>query len=160
MTDKDIIKALGLCTSEHLGCEDGCPYIPRDIEDEFCSDALKKDALDLINRQQAEIDGLIDKLERLLCHATNGKLSYHTYSIETMETNVTDAFNESYDEGYNDGIKEFAERIEYFVLNEDPEINELKCKDYGSYMGGANQFRLQIVKGINNTLKEMVGDAE
>ena len=56
--DKDVIKALGLCTSEYLGCEDGCPYIPREIGDDFCADALKKDALDLINRQQAEIENL------------------------------------------------------------------------------------------------------
>ena len=52
-------------------------------------------------------------------------------------------------------IKEFADRLEYFALHEDPEINAMKCKDYESYMGGFNQFRLQIVKGIDNLLKEM-----
>jgi hypothetical protein len=55
----------------------------------------------------------------------------------------------------SEAIKEFAEEFEYFVLNEDPEINDLKCKDYESYKGGVNQFRLQIVKGIDNLVKEM-----
>lgn len=57
MKDNEIIKALKLCSSEHLGCEDGCPYIPRDIKAQFCSDALKKDALDLINRLKVESKG-------------------------------------------------------------------------------------------------------
>ena len=70
MTDK-VIKALKICTSEHLGCEDGCPYI---LNDGLCVSAIKKDALDLINRQQAKIERLkefIEKDQGLILHLTN-----------------------------------------------------------------------------------------
>ena len=50
--------------------------------------------------------------------------------------------------------KEFAEDLEYFVLNESIEVVEPKCKDYESYINGANQFRHQIKNGINNLAKE------
>ena len=51
-------------------------------------------------------------------------------------------------------IKELAEELEYFVLNEDIEVAEPKCKDYESYINGANQFRHQIKNGINSLVKE------
>lgn len=35
-------------------------------------------------------DELVYKLECLLCHATGGRLSKHTYPLETMENAVTD----------------------------------------------------------------------
>ena len=54
-----------------------------------------------------------------------------------------------------EAIKEFAEELEYFVLNEDIEVVKPKCKDYESYINGANQFRHQIKNGINNLVKEM-----
>ena len=54
----------------------------------------------------------------------------------------------------SEAIKEFAEELEYFVLNEDIEVVEPKCKDYESYINGANQFRHQIKKGINNLVEE------
>ena len=51
MTDNEIIKALKICTSEDLGCQDGCPYISGG-----CVSEIKKHVLDLINRQKAEIE--------------------------------------------------------------------------------------------------------
>ena len=47
------------------------------------------------------------------------------------------------------------EEFEYFILNEDIEVVEPKCKDYESYINGVNQFRYQIKNYINNVLKEM-----
>ena len=55
----------------------------------------------------------------------------------------------------SEAIKEFAEKFEYFVLNEDIEVVEPKCKYYGSYINGANQFRHQIKNGIKKLVKEM-----
>lgn len=62
MTDEQIIKALGLCSSEHLGCEDGCPYV-----EVAClgGDALLKDAFALVKKKDTEIDILIRKNETL-----------------------------------------------------------------------------------------------
>ena len=56
MTDEQIIKALKLCTSEHMGCEDGCPYRLGECLDDGYRSKPMKDALDLINRQKAEIE--------------------------------------------------------------------------------------------------------
>lgn len=91
--------------------------------------------LDLINRQKAEI-------ERLKKELTEYKLR-----LKMSECTV--------DETKSEAIKEFAEELEYFVLNEDIEVVEPKCKDYESYINGANQFRHQIKNGINNRVKEM-----
>lgn len=52
MTDNEIIKALGCCGEiDRLFC-DGCTY----KSENDCVVALARDALDLINRQKAEIE--------------------------------------------------------------------------------------------------------
>ena len=53
MTDKEIIKALECCIKPTSDCEN-CPYYKK----EECFDMAKRDALNLINRQQAEIENL------------------------------------------------------------------------------------------------------
>lgn len=60
---------------------------------------------------RAEVEELIYKLECLLCHATGGKLSKHTYDLKTMETAVTDYINESYSDGMAEVAKEIFEEI-------------------------------------------------
>ena len=59
MTDKEIIKALEFCRQldDECLCKI-CPYFDVD----YCGKALVKDALDLINRQKAEIEEL-----KLIC---------------------------------------------------------------------------------------------
>ena len=58
MTDNEIIKALECCCgTAHDSCRD-CPY-----DDTGCEDKLEKDALDLINRQKAEIAELQHKIK-------------------------------------------------------------------------------------------------
>ena len=51
-TDEEVIKALECCTTS-ADCEE-CPYYAHPV----CNVARSKDALDLINRQRAEIEGL------------------------------------------------------------------------------------------------------
>ena len=63
MTDSEIITALTVC---HKGngeseCEK-CPYVVT----RGCIDILGEDALDLIKRQQAEIDTMKDTMAKLL----------------------------------------------------------------------------------------------
>ena len=59
MTDNEIIKALECCTSEDFTCN-GRPYIAVDMSgaEYDCSYYARADALDLIKRQQTEIDRL------------------------------------------------------------------------------------------------------
>lgn len=55
MTDKEIIKALECCQNEECVCKE-CPLHYRRSAD--CVDYLTRNALNLINRQQAEIERL------------------------------------------------------------------------------------------------------
>ena len=137
-TQEQIIKAIKCCNEiDNMDCLQ-CPYFSTPYNYERCSNR-GKDTLDLINyltttnknyeaiikradelidTLKAEIDELIHKLECLLCHATDGKLSKHTYDLKTMEVNVTDCFNESYNDGYNEAIKEFAERLKNKIISD------------------------------------------
>lgn len=60
---------------------------------------------------RAEVEELIHKLECLLCHATGSKLSYHTYTLSTMENAVTDYIQECCDEAYDEAREEVAREI-------------------------------------------------
>ena len=131
MTDNEIIKALELCATLD---SDNCKKCPCR---EICKEndgTLTKLTLDLINRQKAENERL--EKELMKCKLEKEML------YQTVEEIKSEA------------IKEFAEELEYFVLNEDIEVVEPKCKDYESYINGANQFRHQIKNGINNLVKE------
>ena len=133
MTDNEIIKALECCcTLNGVGCRN-CPQY--DIHSAMCVKNLIRNALDLIDRQKAEIE----RLEKVL----NGR------------DQLINALNKCYKQAKSEAIKEFAEELEYFVLNEGIEVVEPKCKDYESYINGANQFWHQIKNGINNRVKEM-----
>lgn len=103
MTDKDIIKTLECCIKhECTSCS---------LNKMFCSDTVAIEyALELINRQQAEI-------ERLKKH--NTEVAY---------------------KHYNDGIKEFAERLK---------DKSLTKWDYHEAVD---------VEEIDNLVKEMVGE--
>lgn len=59
VTDSDIKKALECCKKACVNRCEGCPYRDRIM----CALDLRKDAIDLINRQQAEIERLTNKCE-------------------------------------------------------------------------------------------------
>ena len=86
MTDKDIIKALECCTKKY-GCCD-CPL----GRDDLCMITINKEALDLIKRQQAEIEHLRES----------------TKMIESEKDNLI----RTYKECMTEAIKEFAEEFE------------------------------------------------
>ena len=77
--------------------------------DSFLTAVLSCETTDVAPR--SEVEELVCKLERLLCHATGGKLSKHTYELWVMETAVTDHINEAYSDGLEDGYKECAKEI-------------------------------------------------
>lgn len=58
-TDKEVIKALECCNTEYDDYQ--CPHCP--LLHKGCKKALIQEALDLINRQQAEIERLKEELE-------------------------------------------------------------------------------------------------
>ena len=56
MTDNEIIRALELCFSTDFGKCDICPLEKRRDEVFTCIKTKQKNAIELINRQKAEID--------------------------------------------------------------------------------------------------------
>jgi hypothetical protein len=69
MTDNDIIKALECCRD--FGDCSLCPYEKATFENEAdCAQRMHTDALDLINRQKAEIDRLEKQIKELLISET------------------------------------------------------------------------------------------
>ena len=126
MTDNEIINALNgnISNAKKIDCK------------VWSIEVYKlENALDLINRQKANIESLEKelmkcKLEKEMLHQT----------VEEIKSEAK---------------KEFAEELEYFILNEDIEVVKPKCKDYESYINGANQFRYQIKNGINNLVKKL-----
>ena len=99
MTDKEIIKALECCQTQYArNCKD-CPYERYQthyISTTTCSSQMRKDLLDLVNRQQAEIERL--KKDRYL---------YKDGVLELLPR--TDL-----EEIKSEAIKEFAERLKEY----------------------------------------------
>jgi hypothetical protein len=89
MTDNEIIKALECCMDE-MGCKKGCPCFDPKAKGSNCTISkigIEKIALDLINRQQAEIERL-----------------------EKVNDSFTD-IGKLYSEVKAEAIKEFADRL-------------------------------------------------
>lgn len=89
MKDKEIIKALECCMSDNPPCTT-CKYDGDTITVDECMGELMKDALDLINRQRAEIERLEE---------TKNRLSYNLQAVLDERADHTEA------------VKEFAERL-------------------------------------------------
>lgn len=144
MTDEEIMKALEccICSTSRNDCEDlncpackefGCDFMDRSTEDypDSLIQEIGKSALDLINRQQAEIERLKKILENRgeICKLCEGK---YTEKIKRAKT---------------EAIKEFAERFE----------KEIETSPYMSVplkytmLKNARQIK-------DNLVKEMVGE--
>lgn len=93
MTDNEIIKALECVSGKVLYCRN-CPYSKKFPQPTKCKEACAKDALDLINRQKAEIERLKEDNE-----------------IKSQKrANIFEITN-AYERGRAEAVKEFAERL-------------------------------------------------
>jgi FtsZ-binding cell division protein ZapB len=126
MTDKEIIKALECCVIN--GNCNGCPHYKNGKPSHECLETACKDALDLINRQQAENKEL--KTENLI-------LSQKRFNIfERIE--FTDKLKK---QAKSEAIKEFADKMKGVIPEIDDTYIERIVEDY-----------------IDNLVKEMVGE--
>lgn len=145
MTDNDIVKALECCKS-NCGCG-GC-FLKKE---EYCVNVLKNLALDLINRQKAEIERL--KTECGLAQFEKYKAEFEEFRaeikaeayrecIEKVHTEISEALNSNY--------KAKAERMTK------PKID--MADEFISYCEG----KIAALRGIDdfadNILKELVGE--
>lgn len=170
MESNDIIKALE-CYINHQDC-DKCKYC---IDTYFCDNAqIVKDAVDLITRQQAELENLKVENQSLRSAANSLKMHYEEAQAEIeslkQRNTVCEAANRcivwqrdrrdqeikelhSQIAGLNiykskikaEAVKEFVERIKEFMHN--------KFKALDEY-----EFEYITERDINNLLKETVGD--
>jgi len=84
MTDKQVIKALECCVAkencEEVSCEI-CPYCR--VYD--CKEVMLKNAIDLINRQKAENDRLLQKMQQLKSEAIK---EFAKYMIDKSQNSI------------------------------------------------------------------------
>lgn len=133
MTDNEIIKALECCGDSYSTCAE-CPI----KDDNGCNEQLANYALDIINRQQAEIERLKGKCE-------NTQIGYNFAQDETKRLKkdkykLQKALNQSEDYrvmAKSEAVKEFAARLKCGVPQE---TGVIRCSD------------------VDNLVKEMVGE--
>ena len=114
MTDNEIIKAFEYCSS-HDDCDLNCPIEKETTEDEGCIRTIGRLALDIINRQKAEIERLRD----LLHESTEDNNRWVCDCIQ-MQKDMEKLKAEAY--------KEFAERLksksEHFEMEKENFVSE------------------------------------
>lgn len=161
LTDKDIIKALECCNVE-TDCK-RCPLYKEHSAN--CIDIACKNALDLINRQQLEIENLKVENQSLRTAANSLKMHYEEAQaqIERLEKETKDkerAYNDEFllrkewqtkcrellkekQTVKSEVIKEFAERLKEYATQGFWETD--------AYVGAEQ---------IDNLVKELVGDSD
>lgn len=132
-TDDEVVKALECCSKDSmLNCRN-CPY------EESCNmgrSDMQKDALDLINRQKAEIERLIEEREKLLkeCKKCGSKTQKVIIKLKKQMRQTK-----------SEAIKEFAERWKkYWKAQMDVSTNQ-------------HQDEI-VLRDIDNLVKEMTGE--
>lgn len=181
MTDKEILKGLECCAIKH-DCNE-CPYKVEKCE---LLNSILSDALDLINRQQAEIEKL---------QSMNRDLKVDTFNIEEQLKDVTEEFicqqtvyndlsniikeknaeidrlkNENEilslnaDNAFQDGMNEaqdlYAEQVKAEVKSEAIKEYKEKLKEHAYLDSGITGYQAMVVdlSDIENIADEMVGE--
>lgn len=139
MTDEQIIKALECCATDKTDDCFRCPYDKMVYNPGYgwCADRCREDALNLINRQKAEIESLkqiIDEQDKEIINLQKRIIFWRedlNYQPEKIKS---------------EAIKEFAERLkEEMRLDDDCKYDcaqcHYDCKDY--------------IPFIDNLVKEM-----
>ena len=135
MTDNDIIKAMECCRGTlHNSCYD-CPL--KDIA--FCEDKLMEYALDLINRQKAEVE-VLKKIQQKILSKQGDYTTNNATVCEDCEKLWINALLKAKSEAY----KELADGLVTMFLN----INEsLNCEDI---VENIKRFSSRLTEGREN----------
>ena len=110
MTDNDIIKALECCGVK--GSCTGCYFNTHKAED-ICARIVIQKALDLINRQKAEIERLqsVNQAELDMIHDIRAELKTAQAENERLQKYNTEYARKHYNDGRAEAITEFEERL-------------------------------------------------
>lgn len=128
MTDKDIIQVLQYIVENGSGACDKCPVFPcgkiKDYEDNQCGRFIAEKALDLINRQQAEIARLQKEVNLVsmqfqdiqeLQEETRAEVERLNALLTTKNT-LIEGLDLSIGYAYDRAIEEFAEKLKSKAL--------------------------------------------
>ncbi len=128
MTDNEIIKALECCTTKGAKCSD-CPAFKK-VDRSDCKKYFRG-AIDIINRQQEDIDELKHEREVFIedIHCSADKINEQLEEIERLNNNISAmvvTLRNSAKATRNEAIKEFAERLKLSFFNngyESPDVD-------------------------------------
>lgn len=117
MTDAEVIKALECCIV-HENCE-GCPCAKDNSQ--YCLKATCKNAIDLLNRQKAEIERYEQLIPNKYCICTRvGNGLIYSESTEDYDKIIGEISSEA--------IKEFVERLCEGRVSNDPVVIAAKTE--------------------------------
>ena len=136
MTDEAIIKALECCNDEDVGCCSECPLVYCNDDLEKCEKRIQQLAIDLINRQKAEIERLKAEIEETNEADREAEVQALSESKENAKF-----FCEAINHAKSEAIKEFAEGLKKIA-------SEI-------VIGGKYKYRVVTTEGIDNLVKEM-----
>ena len=117
MTNAEIIKALECCLAKDV-VNDRCDECPNLAMGAYCMDRMLKDALNLINRQKAEIE-----FAKNINHLQMEELQTANSEIERLNGLLKEwkkagyKYADSFDSIKSEAIKEFAERLKAKMRN-------------------------------------------
>ena len=137
MTNKEIIKALAIHINGKYNCH-GCPYMAYND----CLDKIVTDSLDLINRQQAEIE---------ICSEVIERQDKEIDELNKFANERLDKFTERYDRNLKaEAIWDFADRFDDVLAAMRDEYVHNGIPEYGLVCEVVHHKLLK-------TVKEMVG---
>jgi hypothetical protein len=115
MTDNEIIKALERCSVGTFACDEQCPcfHSKSNLKVTSCRFELVGDALDLVNRQNAEVAKLQGIVRRLKQYDEVRDIRLHARLTEKARA---------------EAIKEFAERLKGIAM-QDGAFGYVDCYD-------------------------------
>lgn len=134
MNDEEIIKALECCIED-----EDCSHCPSIKEMPYCSNDIMVGAINLIKRQQVEIERLNSDNDE--------KFNQWNMLTEKTKQHYADLYNEAKDILKAEAVKEFAERLKNKIKTE--------CNPYGKPTFDYDTS-IAIVRYIDNLAKEMV----
>lgn len=126
MTDNEIIKALECCTTKGAKCSD-CPAFKK-VDRSDCKKYFRG-AIDIINRQQEEIDVLNNNLSAM---------------VVTMRNSAKATRNEA--------IKGLVDRLNDRIINF-PSVYPVENATL-AFLNGSSHRQLEILEIIDNLVKE------